>query len=150
MEDKTGQESSLSIRELNSAIKVLLENKDQESEHLKKSVEFNINTIILPYIQKLKQTSLDDMQLAYLDIIESNLQHIVSSSGYRVNQYADQLTKAENQLVDLILDGRTSKEIAELLGISKRTVDTHRRSIRKKLGIANKKVNLVSFLMTLQ
>lgn len=58
----------------------------------------------------------------------------------------DTLTVRENEIVDLIVKGYSSKKIADLLGISKWTVDRHRANIRKKLGI-NNVVELVRFAM---
>jgi DNA-binding NarL/FixJ family response regulator len=55
----------------------------------------------------------------------------------------------EMQLVDLIKQGKLTKEIAHLLNLSKRTIDTHRQNIRKKLGLQNTDTNLRSFLLSL-
>jgi len=41
----------------------------------------------------------------------------------------------EREVVQLLAEGKTSKEIAVLLGISVRTVETHRAAIMKKLGL---------------
>jgi len=50
----------------------------------------------------------------------------------------------------LIRQGRSSKEIADVLNLSSRTVETHRRNMRTKLGIKDKKTNLRSYLLTNQ
>jgi two-component system, NarL family, response regulator NreC len=47
------------------------------------------------------------------------------------------LSKQEKEIIRLIIEGKTSKEIGEILFISKTTVDTHRRNINKKLEISN-------------
>jgi DNA-binding NarL/FixJ family response regulator len=49
----------------------------------------------------------------------------------------DTLTVRETEIVDLIVKGYSSKKIADILGISKWTVDTHRANIRKKMGVSN-------------
>ena len=49
----------------------------------------------------------------------------------------------------MVRAGLATKEIAGLLGASAQTVDKHRNNIRRKLGLANKDVNLVSFLQNL-
>jgi pimeloyl-ACP methyl ester carboxylesterase/DNA-binding CsgD family transcriptional regulator len=45
------------------------------------------------------------------------------------------LTERERQVVDLIAEGSTNPEIAKLLGVSVRTVDTHVEHVRAKLGL---------------
>lgn len=47
------------------------------------------------------------------------------------------ITPRERQIMDLILDEKSSSQIAEILGISERTVETHRRSIYSKMGVNN-------------
>ncbi len=49
----------------------------------------------------------------------------------------DFLSKKEKEIIKLIIEGFQSKEIAEMLFISKTTVDTHRRNIHRKLNTAN-------------
>jgi DNA-binding NarL/FixJ family response regulator len=44
------------------------------------------------------------------------------------------LTVRERQVVELLAEGRTNKSIASLLGISVKTVETHRVAAMKKLG----------------
>ena len=55
------------------------------------------------------------------------------------------LTQREIELLQLIAQSKTSKEIAEILFISKHTVDTHRRNILKKTGKKNI-MELLTFL----
>ena len=47
------------------------------------------------------------------------------------------ISKQEKEVIKLIIKGLTSKEIAEVLFVSKTTVDTHRKNIHKKLEISN-------------
>ncbi len=49
---------------------------------------------------------------------------------------------------DLVRQGKTSKDISEMLNISLRTVETYRNNLRKKLGINKKKISLRTYLMT--
>ena len=47
------------------------------------------------------------------------------------------LTEREREILQLIAEGKTSREIAELLNISASTVDTHRAHIMEKLDLHN-------------
>ncbi|UCD33750.1 MAG: helix-turn-helix transcriptional regulator [Desulfobacterales bacterium] len=59
------------------------------------------------------------------------------------------LTPTEIKIVNLIKHGTTTKKIAEIMKISPRTVDTHRKNIRRKVGLDKKRANLRSFLLSL-
>jgi DNA-binding NarL/FixJ family response regulator len=47
----------------------------------------------------------------------------------------DKLTGREREVVQLLADGKSNKEIAEALGISVRTAESHRAAILRKLGV---------------
>ena len=55
----------------------------------------------------------------------------------------------EIKIANLVREGKTNKEIADVLFISINTVLVHRHHIRTKLGIKNKKTNLRSHLLSL-
>jgi DNA-binding NarL/FixJ family response regulator len=50
----------------------------------------------------------------------------------------DPLTERESEIVKLIAEGHTSKQIADLLVISERTVERHRENILQKLGLRDR------------
>lgn len=50
---------------------------------------------------------------------------------------SDSLTPRERQVLKLVAEGKTSRDIAELLSISTRTVEHHRANLLKKLNISN-------------
>ena len=56
--------------------------------------------------------------------------------GERVEEGSDPLTPRERDILGLIVAGRSNREIAEVLGISSATAETHRKNLKKKLGIA--------------
>ncbi|MCC6725259.1 MAG: helix-turn-helix transcriptional regulator [Saprospiraceae bacterium] len=56
------------------------------------------------------------------------------------------LSEREKEVLKLIVNGLTSKEIADELGISKLTVDTHRKHIQQKLGVS-KQVDILKLAM---
>lgn len=47
------------------------------------------------------------------------------------------LTERESEVVDAIVAGHSSKQIAEALSVSQRTVEAHRSNVLQKLGLSN-------------
>lgn len=136
--------------ESNIALKVLLNQRENDRKNMEDTILANIADLVFPYIEKLKGSRLDLNQQAFLDMLETNLKEIVSPFLREISTRQARLTPTEIQVADLIKNGKTSKEIALLMNISKRTVDTHRENIRDKLKLPDKKMNLQSYLQSLK
>jgi len=138
------------LEELNTALKVLLQKRDEDKIELEEKVLINVQELVVTYLEKLKKSGLDDRQKTYVDIIESNLNDIVSPFVRGLSNKYLSLTPTEIQTANLVKQGKTSKEIAKLVNLSARTIEFHRDNIRKKMGIKNKKVNLRTHLLSMQ
>ena len=138
------------LEEVNTALGVLIKKRDEDKAELEERILANSMELILPYIEKLESTSLDDRQKAYLSILVSNFNDIISPFSTSLTNGYVKLSSAEIRVSDLIKHGKRTKEIAELLSLSARTVESHRKNIRRKLGLSNKRANLRSHLMSLQ
>ena len=139
---------SESLEEMNTALKVLLKKREEDKNELEEKVIYNIKEMVQPFMEKLGRTHLDKRQRTFLEILESNLDDIVSPFAKKLSTRYLNLTPSEIQIADLVKHGKTTKEIAELLSLSTRTIESHRDSIRKKLGIKNQKANLRTHLMS--
>lgn len=137
------------LEEINAALKVLLKLREQDKKELEEKVLSNVKELIFPYVRKLKKSRLKDNQTTYLSIIESNLDNIVAPLLRRLSSKYSDLTPSEIQVANFVKEGKTTKEIAELLNSSIRAIEFHRSNLRKKLGLANKKTNLRSHLLSL-
>ncbi len=140
---------TLNLREVNTALNVLLKQRETDKAELEERVLLNINELILPYLEKLKTKVLEDKQKAYVEIISSNLNDIVSPLMRSLSTKLIKLSPTEIQVINLIKQGKTTKEIAKTMNLATSTIDFHRNNIRKKLGIKNKKINLASYLSSL-
>ncbi|MBW1895293.1 MAG: helix-turn-helix transcriptional regulator [Deltaproteobacteria bacterium] len=109
----------------------------------------NIRELVMPFLEKLKSSAIDTKQKSYANIVESNLEDIISPFSHRLSVKHLKLTPAEIQISNLIKQGKTTKEIANLLNLSDRTIETHRKNIRRKIGIRNKSENLRTHLMNI-
>jgi len=137
------------LEEINTAIKVLLKKRKEDKTELEDNVLTNVKELVEPYFEKIKETKLDDQQEAFLSIIESNLKEIISPFTRKMSLKYLNLTPTEIRIANLIRHGSPSKKIAELLNVSPRTIDTHRKNIRRKIGLQGQRGNLRSHLLSL-
>lgn len=137
------------VERLNTALKVLLEHREQASRQRDENVRATLEKLVLPYLEGLKGTRLDEAQQGFVDILETNLRDVSSGFARELATWHEKLTPTEIQVADLILAGKRSKEIAALLNVSESAVAFHRANLRSKLGLKNKAVNLVSHLRVL-
>jgi len=137
------------LEETNIALKVLLNRREEDKTELEEKILLNVKELVIPYLEKLKKNTLDEKQKIYISILESNLNDITSSFSHRLSSKFLNFTPTEIQIANLLRDGKTSKEIAELINSSPKAVAFHRENIRKKLGLKNKKTNLKSYLLSL-
>lgn len=140
---------SRNLEEVNTALKVLLKQREEDRKELEENVLANIKTTLLPYVEKLKNDPLTQRQRACLEILEAQMKEIVSPFLNRISRACFDLTPQEIRVADFVKNGNTTKEIAGILGISTKTVDYHRDGIRRKLGIRNHQTNLRTFLLKL-
>jgi len=136
------------LEEANIALKVLLKRRDEDKTELEDKILLNIKELVVPYLEKLKMSRLDEQQKTHVSILESNLNDITSSFSHRLSSNYMNFTPSEIQIANLLRQGKTNKEIGELLNSSERTVAFHRGNIRRKLGLKNKKTNLKSYLLS--
>lgn len=138
------------LNEMNIALKVLLKKRQEDKENLEDSIATNLKRMVFPYLEKLKQSKLHHRQMAYIELIESVLADVAAPMLNKLSSKRMDLTPTELEVVQFIEQGKSSKEIADLLNLSVNTVLTHRYKIRRKLGLLNQKVNLRSYLRSMQ
>ena len=139
-----------SLEEANTALRVLLKRRDDDKTELEEKMLVNVKQLIIPFLEEVKKRRLDPEQMAYMDILESNLNDIISPFLRNISAKYVNLTPTEIRVAYFIKEGRTTKEIAEFMALSPRTIETHRKNIRKKFGIERKNGNLRSHLLPLQ
>jgi PAS domain S-box-containing protein len=139
-----------SLNEANTALKVLLKHREEDKAELEGKVLSNVKELVMPYVESLRNSRLGATQMAYVNILKSNLTEIVSPFLQKLSLKYLRLTPREIQITGLIRLGKTTKEIARLLNVSPRAVEFHRGNMRRKLGLKNKKTNLRSYLLSIQ
>lgn len=129
------------------ALREVLTNIQYERDRIGQQVQSNVERMILPVLRSVKMCVSRPQQRS-LEQIEQGLSEIVSPFIDKVSRDVATLTPTELRVCGFIRRGLAVKEIAEIERLSPETVAAHRRSIRRKLGIANQKINLTSYLQS--
>ena len=136
------------MQEKNIALREVMNQLISEKKNIEKRVLDNVDQLLLPLVEKIKQKG-SRVEREYLALLEENLKQLISSFGSSIARRMPKLTPRETEICNMIRNGLSSKEIARLLNISYRSVETYRNYVRKKFGITNKKVNLATYLSEL-
>jgi PAS domain S-box-containing protein len=131
--------------EKNIALREVMAQLGVEKKNLAEKVRTNIDRLVLPLLERIKRTGADGIE-KHIRLLEENLSDITAGFGSVLSQGLTKLTKQEIEICDMIRQGLRCREIAEILNISVRTVETHRNHIRKKLSIDGSSNNLVTYL----
>ncbi len=137
------------LEELNTALRVLLDKRNEDHLHAEELIRLNLKELIDPYLERLENSDLSSRQKQLVEVIRMNLEQVVSSATPTLSSKYFMFSPNELQVVNLIWSGKTTKEMARLLNLSTRTVEAYRNSIRRKLNLKHKKINLRTYLSSL-
>lgn len=144
-----GIEATAKLKKYSPGTKALILSMHDDEEYIIKSIESGAAGYLL------KDTTKDEFSKALHAVMEGQKYFSGDISNILVNSYLNikdgkpvathsnkphndyHITKREKQILKLVYEGHSNKEIAEILGKSVRTVETHRFNIMKKLGVSN-------------
>lgn len=135
------------LQEVNTTMKVLLQNMEKEQSRKADQLRSQLRHLVMPLVESLERISTGDRVSQLLGVLRSTLQSTLKDQWGEKGEHLDALTPKELQVALLIKEGKTSKEVADTLGISVHSVFFHRKNIRGKLGIRGGKTNLTAYLM---
>jgi DNA-binding CsgD family transcriptional regulator len=135
------------LKETNTALRTVLAKIDEEKREVSRDIHANVEKILLPILHALA-LELPPAKRAYADLLQRNLLDLTAPFTHRLTTAFTMLTPVEVAICDMIRGGIRTKEIARLRGISPATVNRHREHIRRKLGLANRKANLTTYLQS--
>ncbi|WP_047047333.1 helix-turn-helix domain-containing protein [Vibrio mexicanus] len=109
-----------------------------------------IRVKLLPDVElRLKEIRDPSLKLC-LELVQTNLTSLLSGEQGMNQKLLEVLTPSEMQVAEFIRSGMSSQEIANNLNVARKTVENHRNSLRNKLGIKNRGVNLRNYLLSLE
>lgn len=148
--EKELKQRAAELEQMNMALKVLLKRREQDKTEIEEKIFANFQLTLLPILYDLEKTLTHNKQRDILKILQSSLKNILSPFSKKLSDKMILLTPTEIHVANLIKLGNANKEIAALLNCSPNTISRHRDNIRKKTGLKNKKINLRSFLLSLE
>ena len=144
------KERTSSLEDLNIALRVLLKKREEDKNQIGANIYANFKSLIQPLLNQLKNSLTMNTQEDILDILESSIKEMATPFSKKLADPIVGLTPSEIQVAALVKDGKTNKEIAQILNKSIRAITSHRDNIRLKLGLKNNKTNLRSYLLSLE
>jgi len=148
MTPMSGFEATEKIRRVSPGSKVIGVSMHSQPAYAKKMLQIGARGYVT------KNSSKEEMIAAILEVqagnkyicdeIKNNISELVLEENKDVPN-VNALTEREIQIINLIKEGQSSKEIASALNISLKTVEVHRHNILKKLKLKNS-ASLVNFI----
>ncbi|MCP3874013.1 MAG: PAS domain S-box protein [Desulfobacteraceae bacterium] len=138
-----------SLEDVNTALRVLLKGREEDKKQISENIYANFSSLILPLLKQLRNSLTIKTQEEILDILESAIKEMASPFSKKLADPIMALTPTEILVAGLVKDGKTNKEISQILNKSIRAVSSHRDKIRHKFGLKNKKINLRTYLLSL-
>ena len=135
------------LKEANSALRAVLARIEEEKQGIYRDVKINIDKIIMPLLHAFA-LDLPQSKWKYIEVLKTNLDDIVSPFVNNLSKNYLSLTPTEVNICNLIRNGLQTKEIAQMRGVSAATIKRHREHIRRKLKIANRNINLTTYLQS--
>ena len=151
MPNISGIEATQRVKAIYPGLKVLILTMHKGRELLEHAIAAGANGYLLKedapreLLNAIKTIQQEEVYMSPL--IVPYLKEFYVQRHRKVNQ-PDLLTARETEVLKLVAEGRSSKEIAAILCLSVRTVDNHRSNIMRKLNIT-KNTDLVKYALSM-
>ena len=135
-----------SVESMNYAMKLLIKRIRDQKRDFNERVIQNFTLTIQPILDQLRTGDLPEPYHHLIETLDFNVRHITSSFGVKLAHNKGNLSPREMEICQMIRADKDSRDIAKALGLTYHTVIVHRKNIRKKLGLNQKRQNLANFL----
>lgn len=124
------------IRSISEDIKIIILSMHYSEEYVREALRYGVKGYIL------KDSSFSELEIAIKSVFNGEVYLSPKISNLLVKDYLekvkdplDMLTERQKEILKLLAEGYSVKEIAQLIGISVKTVETHKAQIMEKLNI---------------
>lgn len=145
-----GLETTIEIKKMHPHIKVLVLTQYEDREYISRFLKAGVSGYLLKkavgsdLITALKAIGRGELYLYSSIASEVVAGYLQGENRVDVENPYDKLSDREKQVLKLVAEGHTHKEVADMLGISVKTVIAHQTNIGEKLGI-HSRAGLIKF-----
>jgi PAS domain S-box-containing protein len=139
-----------SLEEANTALNVLMKKVEEHRITNEETLRNNLNKVAMPYLQKTKEKTRDKAALDHLRLLEESLNSIFAPYAHDLAPNFPHLTSTEIDVANFIVQGKRTKEIADVLSVTPKAIEVHRNNLRRKFGLTHQKAGLRTHLLSLR
>jgi len=144
-DDSLTAEWKKAIEDKKIALREVIAQAAEDKQELLDHVQMNVNHIIMPMLSKFKD-KVGSAEQQYVLLLRNLLRNITSPFVSQISSKIPELSPREMEILNMIKEGMSTKEIASILNTEATTVRRQRQIIRKKLGIFDRAINLMKHL----
>lgn len=145
---KTGAREEIKPDSMTEVLRSVMGSLEDNHKRFKEDLAHRISVRLLPTLEKMSCEASPQIRSSYREVLCEELNALTSGNGdgSRVDRDLLKLTPTEMEICQYIQAGRSSKEIADMMHSSFETIQTHRKNIRKKMGLKGRKTPLCTYL----
>lgn len=132
--------------EMNVTLRNVLTSIEEQKKEIEETIASRISSFILPGLAKLEAEEDPMIRSSYYAILRTELTALTHGFNNPLDANLLKLSKTELRVCKLIRAGFSGKEICSTMNIAFETIQSHRKNIRKKLGLRGKNINLYGYL----
>lgn len=136
------------LEEMNITLRNVLKSVGREHEEHASNLAAKVNTLVLPSLERIESENDPAIRKGYVTVVKDQLTRLLPRDSGGMPLLL-KLTQMEMKVCQFIQSGHSNKDIADLLTLSVETIQTHRKSIRRKLGLHGRNANLYAHLNTM-
>jgi hypothetical protein len=145
LEERLRQEK-VQTREMYITLRNVMKAIEQEKKGWEGEIAHKIEKYLIPALDRVKREPFEEMRKSYLDLVREHLVGLTKGFSKELDGRFLRLTRSEMRICQYIQSGHSTKDISAAMHTSFETIQTHRKNIRKKLGLRGRTVGLYTFL----
>jgi PAS domain S-box-containing protein len=142
------EEREEQVEEMQVTLRNVMQTMVKDKREFHADMAHQIKIELLPALERMAREPTQEMRENYKQLLQEHLMDLAGETSSTMDAQLLKLTPTEIRVCKFIMGGQGTKQIAELMNSAFETIQTHRKNIRKKLGLKGKKITLYSYLQT--